>query len=153
MKFVVVAVFAVFLLLTSCCSTRKASTTLRQGIRGYVYEETGNRMPSPERDLPKPKGLKTTVYLFEPTRIDQVVRVGQSPFYSSITTRQLGSVDTDEKGFFALELPAGSYSLFVKVNDLFYSNRFDMNNIIAPVVVDTGLVREVNIMVSAGATY
>ncbi|MGV3530175.1 MAG: hypothetical protein ACO1OO_14830 [Flavisolibacter sp.] len=153
MKFVVVAVFTVIQLLTSCCSTRPATGALVQGISGTVYEETGNRMPSPDRVLPAPKGLKTTVYVYETTGISQVTRVGQSPFYSNIATRLIDSTQTDEQGRFALALPAGRYSLFVKVNDLFYANRFDMNNTIAPVVVDSGMVREVNITVSASASY
>ncbi|HVK97306.1 MAG TPA: hypothetical protein VM368_05780 [Flavisolibacter sp.] len=126
---------------------------MEQGIRGSVAEITGNQMPSPDRESQTPKGIKTSVYVHEPTNINQVQRVGTSSFYKSIGTKLIKVIETDEQGNFKIELPEGSYSLFVKVNGQFYSNSFDANNNISLVTVAPKTISEVNILVSSNATF
>ncbi len=145
----------IYFLQTACVSTQKASdaVTIDQGIRGRVVEKSGNQMPSPDVPESEGKALKTTVYVYESTNVSQVEREGTSPFYRAIHTRLVKTVDSDSQGRFALELPAGEYSLFTKIGDRFYANSFDARNTIAPVTVTKGQVSEVNITVSATAAY
>src|SRR4030095_6381742 len=81
------------------------------GVRGYVYLVSGNQMPSPSPDqaLPKPKGIKTTLYIYNLTNINDVSRQGNSAFYSFISTQQVKEIETDENGFFKVELKPGWY--------------------------------------------
>ena len=149
------AVLGFSLLLGSCRSTKEAAAgrSPAQGISGYVKERTGNQMPSP--DVPESDGraVKTTVYVYEATHISQASRIGSSPFYSSIATKLVKTAESDDKGYFTAELPAGTYSLFTMVDGKLYANSFDRRNNIAPVTVEENKVSEVNITISARATY
>ena len=110
-------------------------------------------MPAPGVPQDNPAGIKATIYVYEATRLDQVERIGQSAFYSAIHTRFVKTVDSDSSGRFTLALPAGRYSLFSKIEGNYYANRFDDQNYIALVTVEEGKVAEVNITVSAKASY
>lgn len=127
--------------------------SIEQGIEGVVREAKGNQMPSPDRAPAPPKGIGTTVYIYELTNVSQTQRVDVSPFYQNITTRFVDSVATDSSGHFAVSLPPGDYSLFTKVKELFYANNFDAQNNIAPVKVEEKKVAKVNILISADAVY
>jgi hypothetical protein len=125
----------------------------KTGIEGYIFRISGNRMPSPDAKLSPPKGEKAVLYVYELTSLSQVTRQGESPFYSSIRTRLVKSVNSDEKGYFFVSLPPGEYSLFTKKDALFYANNFDGNNHIAPVKVVTNKVSQVNVNIDYDAVY
>jgi len=108
----------------------------RQGIKGYVKLVRGNQMPSPDRPAIEPPGFKTTLYIYELTNTSQVT--AQGAFYQDIATKLIRQVQTDDKGYFKVKLKPGTYSLFVKKDNLFYSNIFDEKNNIHPVVVKKG---------------
>src|ERR1700754_1820846 len=57
--------------------------TSRQGIEGQVVLVSGNQMPSPDRPPGEPKGIKTTLYIYQLADLNHVNRVGQSAFYSN----------------------------------------------------------------------
>ena len=115
-----------------------------QGIEGFVYPVSGNRMPSPDRKPAPPgsplvpKGIKSTVYVFELTNSSQVTRQGQSSYYSVINTTLIKQADTDDTGYFKIKLPPGLYSVFTRKGDLFYASRRDEKNNIAPISVVEG---------------
>ncbi len=106
-----------------------------QGIEGVVYPVSGNRMPSPDRKPGPPRGIKSTIYVFELTNITQVTRQGQSSYYTVIDTKLVKQADTDDTGYFKIKLPPGFYSVFTRKGDLFYASRRDEKNNIAPVEV------------------
>ena len=143
------------LLLVSCNTSKKLADNMQvnQGISGQVKEKKGNQMPSP--DVPEQEGtaFKTTIHVYESTHISQVIRTGTGPFYDSVLTRFIKSVDTDEDGRFSIDLPAGSYSIFAMVNGKLYANHFDSHNNISPVQVEDKKITDVNITVSASASY
>src|SRR5882757_6793126 len=76
-----------------------------QGIEGFVYPVSGNRMPSPDRKPAPPRGIKSTVYVFERTNISQVTRQGQTSYYLVINTKLVKQADTDDTGYFKIRLP------------------------------------------------
>jgi hypothetical protein len=123
-----------------------------RGLKGYVYWVSGNQMPSPEEPRSKPKGMKTTLYIYELTNIKDVVRKEQSAFYTSISTPLVKEVETNEKGHFRVRLKPGMYSLFVKKDDLFFSSQFDDKNNIHPVEVKKGMT-EIVFNVNYSAAY
>lgn len=110
------------------------------GIEGGVYSVSGNQMPSPDRPsgAHHGTGIPSTIYIFELTNISQVVRQGQSPYYSGINTQLVKQADTDGKGNFKVLLPPGHYSVLTKKGNLFYASRMDEKNNIAPVEVLPG---------------
>jgi hypothetical protein len=135
-------------LLTSTYSQGK-----KTGIEGYIFRISGNRMPSPDAKLSPPKGIKAVLYIYELTGLNQVTRQGESAFYTSIHTRLVQSVTSDDKGYFFVSLPPGEYSLFTKKDALFYANNFDGNNHIAPVKVISHKVSQVNVNIDYDAVY
>ncbi len=154
MKLSFLALFYILFCASACSSQKKSSgNNVKQGIAGYVKEATGNQMPSPDREPSTPKGLKTTVFIYEITNIKQVRRIGTSPFYQSLYSKFIKSVETDSKGYFITDMPTGNYSLFVKVDGNYYANSFDSNNNISLVSVQPNHLSEVNITVSSRATY
>ncbi len=109
-----------------------------QGIEGLVYPVSGNRMPSPGHQSGPPRGIKSTVYVFELTNSSQVTAQGPPSYYSVIDTKLVKQADTDDTGYFRIKLPPGFYSIFTRKGDLFYASRRDEKNNIAPVEVIEG---------------
>jgi hypothetical protein len=124
-----------------------------QGIEGYVYRISGNQMPSPDIKPKPPKGIKTTLYIFDLTNLDQTIRQGQSSFYLSVKTKLVKKIETDTSGYFKVKLPVGHYSLFTKKDTLFYANWFDGNNNIAPVQVLPQKLTKVEFKIDYDAYY
>jgi hypothetical protein len=125
----------------------------KTGIEGYIFRISGNRMPSPDAKLSPPKGIKAVLYIYELTSFSQVTKVGESAFYSSVRTKLVQSVTSDESGYFIVSLPPGEYSLFTKKDALFYANNFDGDNHITPVKVVPHKVTQVNFNIDYDAVY
>ena len=125
------------------------------GVEGHVYVVRGNQMPSPSPDQApaEPKGIKTTLYIFGLTNINEVTRQGNSAFYHDVSTTLIREVETDEGGYFKAKLKPGHYSLFVKKGSLYYSSQFDEKNNIHPVVVKRGKTTDVAFKVNYDAVY
>ena len=126
---------------------------VKQGLSGYIKEVVGNQMPSPDIQPVEPKGVQTTLYIYESTNISQVERLGNSSFYNAVHTKLIKSVESDSLGYFITPLPVGAYSLFTKVDGKFYANSFDSRNNIAPTNVEENKLTKVNFVISARATY
>ena len=110
-------------------------------------------MPAPGKPAVEAKPVSTTVYIYEATNLSQVERMGTSPFYNSISTKFIKSVQSDEAGKFMLKLSVGHYSLFTKVDGKFYANQYDSKNNIALVMVEENKFSEVNIIISDKASF
>lgn len=154
MKQILFFLFPALFAITACSSTRKLSSSMiTQGITGIITEQTGNQMPMKGAPRPNPKGILTTVFVYEPTNLKQVKQDGTSPVYTEISTKMIASAQTDSTGHFTIALPAGSYSVFVKLGSAFYANMFDASNNIALFAVEEGKLTTVNLKVSNNATY
>ncbi len=125
----------------------------QQGIEGYVYKISGNQMPSPGAKPRPPKGIKTVLYIYQLTNLNQVQRQAQSAFYNSINTKFISKVETDSNGYFKINLAPDRYSLFAKKNELFFANWFDKDNNIAPVEVTPGKFSKVEFRIDYDAVY
>jgi hypothetical protein len=125
----------------------------KTGLEGYIFRISGNRMPSPDAKLSPPNGIKAVLYIFELTSLSQVTKQGESAFYSSVNTRLVQTVTSDDRGYFFISLPPGEYSLFTKKDALYYANNFDGDNHIAPVKVVAHKVTQVNVNIDYDAVY
>ncbi len=125
----------------------------KTGLEGYIFRISGNRMPSPDTKLSPPKGIKAVLYIYELTSLSQVIKEGETAFYSTIRTHLVQTVTSNESGYFSVSLPPGEYSLFTKKDALYYANNFDGDGHIAPVKVHSGKITQVNINIDYDAVY
>ena len=154
MKQILFFLFSVSVIILACSSVKNVkSTPVKQGINGLVTEVTGNQMPGPDVRPTEPKGITTTVFVYEPTHISQVTRVGTSPVYTAINTKLVASVKTDSTGAFTIALPVGSYSLFVQQGKTLYANLFDTDNHIALFTVQEDKLTTVTLRVNSKAVF
>jgi hypothetical protein len=154
MKQILFILFVISAIIWSCSSLKKVkSSSIKQGITGLITETKGNQMPSPDVPTSSPKGISTTVFVYEPTHITQVTKADNAAFYTSISTKMVASVETDSAGVFILALPVGSYSIFVKQGKGFYANLFDTNNNIALFNVEADKLTNVKLTVSSKAAF
>lgn len=111
-----------------------SNETINQGICGSIIWKSGNLMPSPDHEVPKPKGVQRELFVYELANTQQATL--QNGFYKAIVTNLVKSVKSDAEGKFCLALPEGKYSLFVKEGDKgLYANQFDEDGNIFPVKV------------------
>jgi len=148
-------------------STQRADDQV-SGISGTVYLLSGNHMPAPNRrthptvDSGRTSGadssgarpgIKATVCIFPLTSNNQVIRPtgagASSPYYKAVLTHLIRQVDTDDKGYFQVTLPPGTYSVFTKKGDLFYATQRDEMNNIAPVKVLPGKITRIQCSVES----
>jgi hypothetical protein len=155
MKKILFYALGVLLIVVSCSSSKikNSINKISQGIDGHVYFVSGNQMPSPNRKPSSPKGIKTTLYIYQLTNINQVTRQGQSVFYSAVNTKRITKIGSDTTGYFKVQLEPGNYSIFTKKGALFYASIFDKDNNIAPVQVLAGKITKAEVRIDYDATY
>lgn len=111
-----------------------SNETINQGICGSIIWKSGNLMPSPDHEIPKPKAVQRELFVYELTNTQQATL--QNGFYKAIVTGFVKSVKSDAEGKFCVELPEGKYSLFVKEGEKrLYANQFDGDGNVFPVKV------------------
>ena len=111
-----------------------SNDSINQGICGSIIWKSGNLMPSPDSQVPKPKGVQRELFVYELTNSEQATL--QNGFYKAIVTNLIKSVKSDAEGKFCLALPEGKYSLFVREGDKgLYANQFDGDGNIFPVKI------------------
>ena len=125
----------------------------RQGIEGTVLIVSGNQMPSPDIKPDQGRGIKTILYIYQLTNLSEVDRLGQSAFYSQVRTKLVKKIETKENGRFKVKLSPGEYSVFLKKDTMFYANRFDGKNNIAPVEVLKNKMTKIEVKMDYSATY
>ncbi|WP_114777501.1 carboxypeptidase regulatory-like domain-containing protein [Botryobacter ruber] len=138
---------------TSSEQAQDNQAPIQQGIKGKIYYESGNQMPSP--DVPRTsnkRGVQRQVFIYELTNASQVTTT-EGVFYSNIKTKQVAQVTTDANGNFSVSLKPGRYSIFTKEPKGLYANLFDGQNNIFPVEVKEGEVTEVEFLVNYDAVY
>lgn len=110
-------------------------------------------MPSPDVPRQKPPGVKGMIYIYELTNLNQVTRHQHSSFYTSVSTKLVKKVESKPNGYFKVKLPPGKYSVFLKTDTVFYSNRFDSKNNISPIEVSPKKMTKVELMLDYDAVY
>lgn len=120
-----------------------------QGIEGTARRPAGNHMPSPRHHPGLPAGTRATICVFALANDSQATHAGAPGLYSSVHTRLIRQLETDDSGRFRIQLPPGTYSVFTKKGKLFYATRRDEKNNIAPVEVLPGKMTRVDCSVES----
>lgn len=136
----------VLLHLTGC-----SQKTVR--VTGVVWRVTGNQMPSPDLPAPMYGGYRTHVYFFAPTHARNARRAGPPGFFQSIGTPSVAKAATDDQGRFRVRLPAGSYSVLIGRDSLFYTNIVDGDGILNPLVISGKGRRRIELKADWDARY
>ena len=112
-------VISLFTLTISC--VRLPQSRLTSNFIGHVYEQKFNNMPMIDKAKSKGRPLATTLYIYEPTTINQL-EYGLIPgqLVSKINSIFVDSVHSNNTGTFSLYLKPGKYSVFVKYENGFY---------------------------------
>lgn len=109
----------ILLLGISCAGVPKSSANLN--FIGHVYEQKWNAMPMVDKPSSKGSPFSTMIYLYEPTKIDQIEGgMPGSPIVSRMNSRLVDSVRSDKTGAFLMYLKPGKYSLFIKYENGYY---------------------------------
>ena len=150
---------ALLLFLGITLMANSCNENVKQGVAGQVLWIEGNQMPTiidednpgETRKRPEPTGVKREVYIYELTTIGQATSNG--PFFSDIQTKLVEKVETNEEGQFAVSLPAGQYSVFVKEDQGLFASQMDGQGNINPIEVKKDELTPVKLEVNYKAAY
>jgi len=124
--------------------------TIDQGLWGDVWFWKGDFMPVGFGTICQ---VQRTIYIYELTDDKDVVKAEPyTSFYSAINTKLVATTESNSMGFFQIKLEPGSYSLFVKEDNFYYSNLFDGHGDIYPVHIESGKVSGVRFDITYDAT-
>ena len=129
--------------------------TISQGVWGNVWFWEGNHMPTTDEKAASGTitPVEREIYIHEATTIEDVSSAQDYSFYSEIHTALMATTVSDADGFFQASLQPGSYSVFVKENNLFYAASFSGTGEINPVTVGQDTVQKVQIDITYQATF
>jgi hypothetical protein len=108
------------LVLTISCN-RIPVSSIKSNLTGHIYEQKFNSMPMTDRPTATGSPLLTTIYIYEPTLINQIEGGMMSgPIASKINSILVDSVHSDKIGAYSMNLKPGKYSVFVKYEKGYY---------------------------------
>lgn len=153
MRFFLFLFVSGFLLFLACKPPqKKAKKAITQGVKGNVVALKGNQMPRIGAPASEPMPYPTTLFFYEPTNVSRTQQWNPGPIFTNIYTKLILTTNTDSTGAFTVQLPVGSYSVFVQVGQYFYANSFDMQNNINVITIEKGKLAELNIVVNNEAS-
>jgi len=123
----------------------------QQGITGVVVLLEGNQMPSPGEPRPAPRPVRRLLLVYPLTHQNQAKAEGV--FFQSIATKKVAQTRSRKNGRFRINLPPGTYSLFVREANGLYANQWDGNGFIHPVTVTPGKFTETSLSISYAASF
>lgn len=113
----------------------REKVTIDEGVYGLtLYWQGDFRGVCSQGSITK---VGTRLHFYEPTQQNQTTILSLEGFYSEIRTQRIGTANSNQDGFFEIELEPGSYSVFAEDTDegVFYSFGMNDSGIINPVVV------------------
>ncbi|MCF8232601.1 MAG: hypothetical protein K9J27_10470 [Bacteroidales bacterium] len=119
------------------CKANQSKISVKQGVAGTLIMKEGNCMPmigngeNPNPCLSYP--VERTIQVYEPTSPEEAE--GRGPSFEEVHTKLVVETNSDEDGFFQVELDTGRYSLFIIEKGRYYRNMLK-DNLIGPVTVE-----------------
>ncbi len=112
-------VTCLFVLTISCVRIPQGSS--QSNFFGHIYEQKFNNMPMVDKVKSKGRPMACTIYIYEPTKLNQIEDgLMPGPIVSKINSILVDSVHSDNTGAFSLYLKPGKYSVFVKYENGYY---------------------------------
>lgn len=136
-------------------TSNAAKVTITNGVWGTVSSIEGDCMPTIPvctsccRNCP----VQRTVQIYEYTLIsDGITTDPYMVFFDSFNTQLLAEVDTDDNGFFQVDLPPKTYSIVIVENGKLYANTRDGQGGLNPFTLTSG-VQNLNLTMTYKASY
>ena len=129
--------------------------TITNGVWGTVSNVEGDCMPTVPactsccRNCP----VQRTVKIYQYTLVsDGVTSDPYKVFYDSFNTQLVTQVDTDDNGFFQVDIPAGHYTIVIVENGKLYVNIMDGQGGLSPFTLTAGTLNA-NLFMTYKATF
>jgi len=129
--------------------------TITHGIWGTVSSLEGDCMPTtpPSTSGCKNCPVKRTVVIYQYTLFTNATPLNNSTgFFDSFNTSLVAQVDTDENGFFQINVPEGHYTIAIIENGKLYANSSDGQGGLNPFTLTNGL-EEVDVTMTYKAEF
>lgn len=103
----------------ACASTKVGQ--VKHNFTGHIFEHKYNGMPMVDKPSSKGAPLMTTLYIYEPTRRNQIEdNLTGSPIVTQVNSNLVDSVHSNQTGLFSMYLKPGKYSVFIKYKNGYY---------------------------------
>lgn len=107
----------------------------RQGIKGEVFWLNGNQMPAPGKQPSEPQqGVVRELLFYEPTQLQDADQISAGLF-TNVKTKLIATTRSAPDGSFAIKLPPGEYSVFVRESGGLFANVVNHAAVLNPVTV------------------
>ena len=129
--------------------------TITNGVWGTVSSIEGNCMPTvpPSTSSCKNCPVKRTIVIYQYTLFTNATpSINPTGFYDSFNTSLVAQVDTDENGFFQINIPAGHYIIAIVENGKLYANSTDGQGGLNPFTFSNGILN-VNVAMTYKVTF
>jgi hypothetical protein len=126
----------------------------KSNLIGHIYEHQYNNMPMVGKKSSNGIPLKTVLYIYEPTALNQVEEnLLPGNTITTIFSKRLDSVQSNEKGAFAMQLKPGKYSVFVQYGKGYYIPYFSGNNWLGLIEIKPNEQQVLDIHVQSNASF
>ena len=129
--------------------------TIANGIWGTISSIEGNCMPTvpPSTAGCKNCPVKRTVMIYQYTLFNNATPSNDlGGFYDSFNTSLVAQAETDENGFFQINIPAGRYTIAIVENAKLYANSSDGQGGLNPFTFSNGKLN-VNVAMTDKASF
>ena len=132
-----------FILFVGWTSVQAQKVKVKPNFRGQLtayYHQNGSHSS-------KGKGapLATSLYVYEPTQVNQLDTLMNDRFTRKIASRRVATLKSDSKGFFQMCLKPGKYSLFIQFDGAYYIPYFSGSQWVSLFEVSSNGVAEMDL--------
>tara|TARA_Y100000310_G_C20274115_1_gene619411 strand:- start:145 stop:597 length:453 start_codon:yes stop_codon:yes gene_type:complete len=124
-------------------TTKEQAPSINQGAYGKVVLYSGNCMPGAGGC--KTSYVSRTIYIREPATMEAMEIT-----YLENKTTLIKTIESNNNGFYQVELPPGTYSIFVEDEGKEYCNSFGGRGEVCQITIETG-IKEYNIRIDHAA--
>ena len=129
--------------------------TITSGVWGTVSSMEGNCMPMipPSTSTCRNCPVQRTVKIYQYTTLSSAVTTDPyKRFFDSFNTQLLAEVETDENGFFQINISPGHYTIVTVENGKLYAEETDGQGGLNPFILSSG-TQNVNIKMTYKAVF
>ena len=135
-KLVFQALLCSVMMLFVACEERN-SPTIKQGIYGYVIEESGGLSSGYEK-----KPVSSQIYVYETIMFKELISACGTVYgvmVDDMPKSYIITASSNDNGFYQLELPSGEYSIFILDGESLNISHTGPNAELNPVTIEQGI--------------